>query len=262
MFTLEKSTQILKKLIPVFPTSLVVLGSGWNKVLDEVKIDSEIGYEELFGVKTSVPGHTGKLIIGNINQSRVAFMSGRVHMYEGYSAEKATLPIRVFAQAGIKQLILTAACGALNPKYKVGDFVILSDMLTLFLALDNPLRGPQFIDVSEVFDAELRNKAKKICIENEIPFHEGVYAYYHGPNYETPADKMALRFLGADVVGMSTVPETLTARSFGINVLGLSFVTNLAFVKHDHKEVIAEANKASGKMRILLTSFLTYQIGP
>lgn len=258
MFTLEKSFKILRKHVSTFPSTLVVLGSGWNKILDNIKIESEIKYEELFGVKTSVPGHTGKLIIGKIKNKRIAFMSGRIHMYEGYSGEEATLPIRVFAKAGIKQLVLTAACGALNPKYKVGDFVILSDMLTLFLAIDSPLRGPQFIDVSEVFDINMRNQAKKICINNAIPFHEGVYAYYHGPNFETPTDKMALRILGADVCGMSTVPETLTARSFNISVLGLSFVTNLAFVKHDHKEVLAEANKASGKMSTLLSKLFQY----
>lgn len=157
-----------------------------------------------------------------------------------WAVSHVTLPIRLFAQAGIKTLITTAACGALNEKYSVGDFVVLSDMITLFIALDNPLKGPQFLDLSEVFDKEMRKKTVKICVENDIPFHEGVYIYYHGPNFETPADKMALRFLGADVVGMSTVPETLVARSLGVNVLGIAFVTNLAFVKHDHKEVLTE----------------------
>jgi len=256
MYTFKKSFQILKQYAPSFPETLIVLGSGWNKILDEVKIESEIGYKKLFGVKTTVPGHTGKLIIGKINNKCVAFMSGRIHMYEGYSGEEATLPIRVFAKAGIKNLILTASCGALNQKYKVGDFVILSDMLTLFLALDNPLKGPQFIDVSEVFDIEMRNKARKICADNNIPFHEGVYVFYHGPNFETPADKMALRFLGADICGMSTVPETLTARSFSIKVIGLSFVTNLAFVKHNHNDVLKEAEKGSQKMTNLLKKII------
>jgi len=256
MFTSEKSFQILKNKVSSFPSTLIVLGSGWNNILKDVEINFEIGYETLFGVKTTVPGHTGKLVVGKINKKQVTFMSGRIHMYEGYSGEEATLPIRVFAKAGIKKLILTAACGALNPKYGVGDFVILSDILTLFLALDNPLSDPQFIDVSEVFDIKMRNKARKICVNKSIPFHEGVYAYYHGPNYETPADKMALKILGADVCGMSTVPETLTARSLGIKVLGLSFVTNLAFVKHDHKEVVREAEKGSKKMMCLLQNIL------
>jgi purine-nucleoside phosphorylase len=256
MYTEEKSFSLLSKKIKSFPDTLIVLGSGWNTLLDDMKVETRLSYEELFGIKTSVPGHVGELLIGGINKKRAGCMSGRFHMYEGYSAYEATSPIRLFAKMGIKNLILTAACGALNEKYKVGDFVILSDIITLLLALDSPLIGPQFIDASEVFNNKMRKNAIEVCVKNNIPFHEGKYVYYHGPNYETPADKMALRILGADVCGMSTVPETLVARSFNINVLGLAFVTNLAFVKHDHKEVIAEANKASSQMKLLLSSLL------
>lgn len=256
MKTLAESYQTVSKKVPSFPTTVIILGSGWNKILDDMKIDVRISYEELFDVKTSVPGHSGELLIGSIGKKRVACMSGRFHMYEGFSGYEATAPIRLFAKLGVKNLVLTAACGALNEKYKVGDFVILSDMITLFLALDNPIRGANFVDVSEVFDKGLRENAVQICAKHVIPFHEGTYVYYHGPNYETPADKMALRFLGADVVGMSTVPETLVARSLNMNVLGLSFVTNLAFVKHNHKEVVAEANKASEKMEVLLSNLI------
>ena len=256
MKTEKESYKILVSKIKSFPETLIILGSGWNKLLENMKVEMTISYEELFGIKTSVPGHTGELLIGTINKKRVACMSGRFHMYEGYSAYEATAPIRLFAKMGIKNLILTAACGALNEKYKVGDFVILSDIITLLLALDSPLIGPQFIDVSEVFNMGMRKRAEKVCVENNIPYQSGKYVYYHGPNYETPADKMALRILGADVRGMSTVPETLVARSLNINVLGLAFVTNLAFVKHNHKEVVAEANKASVQMKLLLSSLL------
>lgn len=256
MKTIDQAYKIIEEKISSFPETLLILGSGWNKIIDEMLIEQRVSYEELFGVQTSVPGHTGELIVGTIHKKRIACMSGRFHMYEGYSGFEATMPIRLFAKLGIKNLILTAACGALNQKYKVGDFVILSDVITLFLALDNPLKGAQFIDVSEIFNPLMRQKARKICVESHIPFHEGIYVYYHGPNYETPADKMALRFLGADVCGMSTVPETLTARSFGINVLGLVFVTNLAFVKHNHEEVVAEAQKANLSMKTLLSSLI------
>lgn len=256
MKTLEESFEIISGHISSFPQTLIILGSGWNKLLDEMKIEKRISYDKLFGIKTSVPGHAGELVVGSIDNKKVACMSGRFHMYEGYSAYEATMPIRLFAKLGIKNLILTAACGALNEKYKVGDFVVLSDIITLFLALDSPLKGPRFIDVSEVFNLEMRKKTREICIKNDIPFHEGKYVYYHGPNYETPADKMALRILGADVCGMSTVPEALVARSFDINVLGLAFVTNLAFVKHDHTEVVAQANKASGQMQTILSLVL------
>lgn len=255
MHTDSQALSVLQEHIQNMPTQMAILGSGWKNALIEAKIDTEISFSEWLGVDATVPGHEGKLIIATIGKQRVAVMSGRIHTYEGYSSRQATMPIRVLQQAGVQELVVTAACGGLNPKYKVGDFVLLNDVLTLFLALDNPLIGPDFIDVSEVFDADLRQRAREIMVEQGIPFQQGVYCYYHGPNYETPADKMALRFLGADVVGMSTVPEVLMARSLSMNVLGVAFVTNLAFVKHDHREVVAQAEAASQQMVRFLTSF-------
>lgn len=256
MFDSPRSLTILHKLIPSFPATLLVLGSGWNSVVQDMVVEKEIGYHELFGVRATVPGHEGKLIIGKLAKVRVACMSGRLHMYEGYTAYETTAPIRLFAQAGVKNLILTAACGALNESYRVGDVVVLNDMITLFLALDNPLRGPEFIDTSCVFDPIFRKQAVDICKKHGITFQEGSYVYYHGPNYETPGDKKAMRILGADVCGMSTIAETLVARSLNVRVLGLAFVTNLAFVKHDHKEVLREANKGCEKMKIFLAKLV------
>lgn len=256
MFSEEQALQSIRSKIPKFPDTVAVLGSGWNKVTEGLKIESQVDFRTAFGVDATVPGHEGKILIVKGKKKRIALLSGRFHMYEGYSGHQATLPIRVLSQLGMKNLVLTAACGALNEKYAVGDFVVVSDVLTLLLALDNPLIGPSFVDMSQVFDPEWRTKAIRICSENRIPFHEGVYCYYHGPNYESPADKMALKFLGADVCGMSTVPETISARSQGIRVLSLAFVTNLAFVHHDHKEVVAQANKASQKMSTLLRGVL------
>ena len=257
MLSDKKSFQVLSENIEDFPEMVVVLGTGWNKVLEGVEVEVEISYKELFGVEASVLGHEGKLVVANVKGKRVAFMQGRLHMYEGYSGEEATTPVRVFAKAGKKKLVLTAACGALNEKYQVGDFCLTSDMLTLFLALDNPLVGPKFLDVSEVYDLEMRKIAREVMIKNNIPLREGVYAYYHGPNFETPVDKMALRHMGADVVGMSTVPETLMARWLKIRVMSLAFVTNLAFVKHDHLKVLAEADKAGEKMVKLLQGIIS-----
>ena len=253
----ERSLKVLQASVVDFPETLVILGSGWNRVLDNAKIETQIGYDQLFGAKTSVPGHLGRLIIAKIKNKRIAFMAGRFHMYEGYNGYEVTKPIRVFAQAGLKNLILTAASGALNENYRVGDFVILSDLISLFLTLDNPLVGPQFIDVSQVFDKDLRKKAIEIANKLKLPIQEGIYVYNHGPSFETPADKRTLKILGADVVGMSVVPETLVARSLNIKVLGLAFVTNLAFVKHDHLEVLAEAEKSGEKMQKFLTNLLT-----
>jgi len=260
MFTEAQALKVLQGRVKDFPRLLVMLGSGWNRVLDTAQVEFESGYRELFGVEASVPGHEGKLVIAMVAGKRVAFMSGRFHLYEGYSAREATMPIRVLAKAGVKQMIATAACGALNEKYQVGDFCLTSDLLTLFLALDNPLVGPQFLDVSEVFDQEMRAIAREVLVKKKIAFHEGVYCYYHGPNYETPVDKMALKFLGGDVVGMSTVPETLMARWLKIRVLSFAFVTNLAFVKHNHKEVVAQANKASSKMAALLVGVIEHLV--
>lgn len=256
MFLDSESLHILQKKMKKMTETVVVLGSGWNKILDNVEIEQELSYEEAFGVKATVPGHQGRLVIGTVGKKSVAFMAGRFHMYEGFTARESTMPIRVLAQAGAKKLILTAACGALNEKYQVGDFLVTSDLLTLFLVLDNPLVGPEFINMSDCLNEELRQRALAICHAQKIPVHEGVYAYYHGPNFETPADKMALRFLGADVCGMSTVPETIQARALGLEVLSLAFVTNLAFVKHNHQEVLAEANKGSQRMQVLLKEFL------
>jgi len=256
MLSAQQALNVISNKIPNFPEDVAVLGSGWNKAIDAKKVEIEIPYSELFGVSASVPGHEGKLVIATIGTKRVAAMVGRFHRYEAFSSSEVTLPIRVFAQAGTKRFLITAACGALNEKYQVGDFVITSDLITLFLP-DSPLKGPQFLDVSEVFDPQLRHKMRQAAVELDIPFEQGVYCYYHGPNYETPADKMALRFLGADVVGMSTVPETLMARQLGLKVVSLAFVTNLAFVKHDHLEVLAAANAASANMVNLLEKFYT-----
>jgi purine-nucleoside phosphorylase len=256
MLTDQESLTILQKKIKKIPETVVVLGSGWNSILKQVKVEFEMSYEEVFGVKASVPGHQGKLVIGKVGKKSVAFLAGRFHMYEGFTARQSTAPIRVLAKAGAKKLILTAACGALNEKFQVGDFMVTSDLLTLFLVLDNPLVGPEFVNMSDCLNEAWRRQAMAICLDQNIPVHEGVYAYYHGPNFETPADKMALRFLGADVCGMSTVPETIQARALGLDVLSLAFVTNLAFVKHDHQEVLAEAKKASAQMTTLLQELL------
>lgn len=243
---------VLKEKVKKMPEMVVVLGSGWREVLSGVKSEVEVGFGEVFGVETSVPGHEGRLVVAKVSGKRVMFVAGRLHMYEGYSAREVTAPIRALHKAGMKKLVLTSAAGAINEKFGVGEIVVQSDLLTVFLALDNPLKGPAFTDMSEVFDREMRSVAIKVCAKEEIGFREGIYCYYHGPNFETPADKMALKILGADCVGMSTVPEAIQARALGVRTLGLSFITNLAFVKHDHKEVLAEAKKGSGRMVALL----------
>jgi purine-nucleoside phosphorylase len=224
-----------------------MLGSGWNHVLTFAKVESRVSYSELFGVTPSVPGHSGEAIIAELGGKRILFMSGRFHLYEGYTAAEATLPIKLFVQAGVKAIVVTSASGALNPEYKVGDFVVLADLLTLFLR-SNPLLGPQFLDMSSVFDPGWQAKAKEVIEGSGFTPRSGVYAYVPGPHFETPTDKRALLGLGADCVGMSTVPEVIMAKQMGAKVLGLSLITNLAFVKHDHKDVMAAAERAREQM--------------
>ena len=237
------------------PLTALILGSGWNKVVDKVRIIKLWDYNDIFQVKSTVPGHKGQLIYGILAKKPVLILNGRFHIYEGHSAEKATEPIRLLKKLGIENLITTAACGGLNPKYQVGDFVILNDLLTLFAP--TPLVGPKFQDLSKIYDIRLQQLAAVALTELQLNFHQGVYVYYHGPQYESPADKKALRILGADVVGMSTVPETIMAKHLGLKVLGLAFVTNLAFVKHDHKDVLAQSEKASAKMSSLLEKIVS-----
>ncbi|MDP4030816.1 MAG: purine-nucleoside phosphorylase [Candidatus Beckwithbacteria bacterium] len=240
--------------LPRTPRTALILGSGWNRVIDRVKVIKWWDYSDIFSVKSTVPGHQGKLIYGTLAKKPVLIMSGRFHIYEGHSAVKAVEPIQLLKKLGVNTLITTSACGGLNPKYQVGDYVILNDLLTLFSP--TPLVGAKFQDMSQIYDSRLQKIAENAMTNLQLNFHKGIYVYYHGPQYETPADKIALRHLGADIVGMSTVPETTMAHHLGIKVLGLALVTNLAFVKHDHRDVLAQSEKASAKMSRLLERLL------
>lgn len=234
----------------------LILGTGWNQIIQKVKIIKRQSYLEIFKLKSTVPGHQGELVHAVLNQKPILIMSGRFHLYEGYTPEEVTRPIKYLKKLGIENLIITNAVGGLNPKYQVGDFVILSDIFTLLS--QTPLIGPKFQDMSQVFDLQLiklaRTQAEKLKLKN----HLGIYAYCHGPQFETPADKRALRILGADVVGMSNVPETIMANYLGIKVLSLAFVTNLAFVKHSHQEVLAESDRGADNMVKLLSAIINF----
>lgn len=214
----------------------LILGSGWGKIIENIKNKKEKSFENLFGHKTTVVGHAGKVISGSLFAKKVIILSGRFHTYEGYTPNQVTKTVRFLQKNGVKKVIITSAVGALNPKYKVGDLVVLNDIITLFC--QSPLTGSQFQNLSLPFSPKLIEAAQKSAVDTDITLQKGVYVYMKGPHYETFADKMALRFLGADVVGMSTVPEVIMANHLGMEVLGLSMVTNLAFVKHDHKEVL------------------------
>ena len=232
----------------------LILGTGWKSLINQVTVLKRESYQKLFQVESTVPGHSGKLIHARLNKKDLIIMSGRLHIYEGYTPDQVTQPIRYLKKLGVENLIITNAVGGLNPKLRVGDFVILKDIFTLLAP--TPLVGPKFMDVSQVFNLQLIKAAKTQADKLKLRSSLGVYAYCHGPQFETPADKRALIAMGADVVGMSNVPETIMANYLGMKVLGLAFVTNLAFVKHSHAEVLSEAHKAANNMARLLTAII------
>lgn len=232
----------------------LILGTGWNQIVNQVQVIKRQPYSEIFKLKSTVPGHQGELIHAVFNNKPILIMSGRFHLYEGYTPEEVTKPIRFFKELGIKNLIITNAVGGLNPHFRVGDFVILSDIITLLAP--TPLTGPKFQDMSQVFDLQLIKLAQIQARKLKLRSHLGVYAYCHGPQFETPADKRALLAWGADVVGMSNVPESIQAHYLGLKTLSLAYVTNLAFAQHSHQEVLAESNKGSRGMVKLLSAIV------
>ena len=240
----------------------VVLGSGLGNYGETLENAKEIAYTEIPGFPVStVAGHAGKLICGEKCGKRVLMMSGRFHSYEGYDIRDVTLPIRVMALLGVKVLILTNAAGAVNTGFYPGDLMLLSDHINL--AGKNPLIGPnldefgpRFPDMSNVYDKELRQLAHSAAAKENIVLREGVYTWFSGPCYESPAEVRMARILGGDAVGMSTVPEAIVAAHSGIRVLGVSCLTNMAAgileQPLNHQEVMETGAKARTAFRKVL----------
>ncbi|HPN37340.1 MAG TPA: purine-nucleoside phosphorylase [Melioribacteraceae bacterium] len=240
----------------------IVLGTGLGGLVREIEIEHEINYSELphFPLST-VESHSGKLILGTLAGKNVFVMQGRFHYYEGYTMQQITYPIRVMKKMGVKTLLLSNACGGMNPLFKRGDIMIMTDHINLLG--DNPLIGkneddfgPRFPDMSEAYDKELIELAEKIALENKIKVQKGVYVAVAGPNLETKAEYRFLRSIGADVVGMSTVPENIVANQMGIKVFGLSIITDECFPDAlkpvDLQEILAAAAEAEPKMTKLM----------
>lgn len=232
--TIEESAAFLRNKLPDIPKLALVLGTGLGYFAESLEEKTEIPYAEIphFPVSTA-PNHAGKLVFGKLCGCSVLVMQGRIHYYEGYSMEEVVYPIRVLKCLGIDKLFLTNAVGSIQKSYRVGDLVMISDHIKFFN--DTPLRGqnieefgPRFPDMSNAYSKRLRALARNIAEKGNIPLQEGVYAYMPGPCFETPAEIRMLRTLGADVVGMSTVPEVICAVHAGMEVFTLSFVTNLA----------------------------------
>ncbi|MGA2544274.1 MAG: purine-nucleoside phosphorylase [Verrucomicrobiota bacterium] len=229
----KTTAALLKKETPLRPSLAMVLGSGFQHALGEFDAAFEMAYGQLPGFPTvGVTGHAGKLVFGHFDHIPVAVLKGRAHYYEGHDMERVTFPVRVLAELGVRTLLLTNAAGAANRLFRSGDFMVLEDHINLMGA--NPLRGPglaglpRFVDLTRVYDARLAKLVQKAAKASKLRWHSGVYLAVSGPTYETPAEIRAFRRLGADAVGMSTVPEAIVARQCGLAVAAVSCITNLA----------------------------------
>ncbi len=237
----------------------IVLGSGLGPLADAVVVEREVPFAQAGLPVSSVPGHAGKFLFGKLGLSPVVLMQGRVHLYEGHSPRQVTAGVRWMAGHGVKRLILTNAAGTLNADFKPGSWMMFSDHLNLTGA--SPLEGADFVDLSSAYDPAWREQFRSAAASSGMPLHEGVYAGLRGPQYETPAEIRMLRTLGADAVGMSTVLETIQARSLGLTVTAFSCLTNWAAgiskTPLDHKEVLETGNHAAEEMIGLMTRVLT-----
>lgn len=236
----------------------IVLGSGLGPLADAVAVKREVPFSEAGLPASSVPGHAGKFVFGDLSGASVVLMKGRVHLYEGHTARAVTAGVRWMAGQGVKRLILTNAAGTLNPDFSPGTWMMLSDHLNL--TGTSPLEGPDFIDMSTAYDPQWRERFHGIAAASGIPLHEGVYAGLRGPQYETPAEIRMLHTLGADAVGMSTVLEAIQARSLGLTVTAFSCLTNwaagISARPLDHHEVLETGKQAAEQMIDLLTKAL------
>lgn len=234
----------------------VVLGSGLNSFADALPIEATIPYSEISGLPASkVPGHAGAFALARFHGHPLLLARGRVHLYEGWTAREVTAGVRLMHRLGVTRLILTNAAGTLNPDFPPGEWMMLSDHLNLTGATPL-LGGANFIDLTEAYHGRLRETFRSAAVEAGVPLHEGVYASLLGPQYETPAEVRMLRALGADAVGMSTVPETIQARALGLEVAAFSCLTNwaagLSGQELSHGEVTDTGRNAAGALiRIL-----------
>jgi len=251
----------LKKISSLRPTLAIVLGSGFQHALTGLRVDKKIPCAKVPGFPVpGVSGHAGELVFGHLGGTPVLVLSGRAHFYEGHSMERVTFPVRALAAFGIRDLLLTNAAGGINKQFRPGDFMVATDHINFMGA--NPLRGgtmpgrPRFVDMTQVYDTRLRAllfRAGKSC---RLKLRRGVYLAVSGPSYETPAEIRAFARLGADAVGMSTVPEAMVARQCGLNVAAVSCITNPAAGRG--KSILSQAGvlETAGRMKGLAAELL------
>jgi purine-nucleoside phosphorylase len=252
---LQETVAFLKNKIKHEPKVGIILGSGLGGLVNEVEVEIEFPYNKIpnFPVST-VKGHGGKLIFGTIGGKQVVMLSGRFHYYEGYNMQQVTFPVRVMQQLGAELLMVSNAAGGMNKDFKVGDLMIINDHINIFP--EHPLRGqndenigPRFPDMTEPYELDLVKKAHEIAKAKNVHLHEGVYIGLQGPTFETRAEYVWLHTIGGDAVGMSTVPEVIVAKHGGMQVFGMSVITDLGIREEmneiTHEEVLEAANAAA-----------------
>ena len=267
----EGAAQVIRQSAPLQPKVALILGSGLNPLAEAVEDRVVIPYGDIphFPVAT-VEGHVGRLIVGHLEGQPVAVMQGRAHYYEGYSMAQIGFPVRVMQVLGVESLIVTNAAGGLNPEFRPGDVMLITDHINLIgMGGLNPLRGPnldefgpRFPDMSEPYDAGLQTLARQVAAEADISLQQGVYVCLAGPSFESPADIRFLRIIGADAVGMSTVPEVIVARHRSTRVLGLSGISNVALVEGappaetTHEEVLEAGQTLVPRLETIIRGVL------
>ena len=262
---IQETAAFLKGKIHTHPETAIILGTGLGSLVNEITDRYEIGYESIpnFPVST-VEGHSGKLIFGKLGNKDIIAMQGRFHYYEGYAMSEVTFPVRVMRELGIKYLFVSNAAGGMNPDFGIGDLMIITDHINFFP--EHPLRGknitygPRFPDMSEAYDKGLIRQAEQIAEEKGIKVQHGIYIGTQGPTYETPAEYKMFRILGADAVGMSTVPEVIVANHCGIRVFGISVITDLGvegkIVEVTHEDVQKAADEAQPLMTTIMRELI------
>ncbi len=263
---IKETTAFLKSRFEFEPLAGIILGTGLGALAEEIDVKFSIEYHEIpnFPVST-VEGHKGALLMGLLGGKPVVAMQGRFHYYEGYSMQEVVFPIRVMKMLGIKYLFVSNASGGTNPEHEIGDMMLIDDHINLFF--DNPLvgrnideLGPRFPDMSESYSEELINKALEIGKKHNIKLHKGVYAGMQGPTFETKAEYKMVQILGADAVGMSTVPEIIAAKHAGITCFAISVITDIGvpgkIVEISHEEVQQAARKSEPKMTLIIKELI------
>ena len=262
---IQETAEFLRSKIHTNPKTSIILGTGLGKLAEEITDKYEISYQDIphFPVST-VEGHSGKLIFGKLGDKDIMAMQGRFHFYEGYSMKEVTFPIRVMRELGIQTLFVSNAAGGMNPDFEIGDLMIIRDHINFFP--EHPLRGknipygPRFPDMSEAYSKDLIREADKIAEEKGIKVQHGIYIGTQGPTFETPAEYKMFHILGADAVGMSTVPEVIVANHCGIKVFGVSVITDLGvegkIVEVSHEEVQKAADEAQPRMTTIMRELI------